>query len=141
MRYKQYDVPEGLRYHKEHCWVKDAGQGQILIGWTDFAQKLAQEITSVFVPEEGQAIKKDQYMGTIETGKWVGKVYAPVDGTIIEVNEAVMDNPRTINEDPYGEGWVLKVKVSQPDQVRSLLGAKDYVEAMKAKLKELGMGT
>jgi glycine cleavage system H protein len=138
MRFKEYDVPDGLRYHKEHCWVKDAGQGQVIIGWTDFAQKLAQEITSVFVPDEGKAIKKDQYMGTIETGKWVGKVYAPVDGTVIEVNQAVMDDPTAINKDPYGDGWVLKVKMSQPEQLRSLLDQQGYVEAMKAKLKELG---
>lgn len=138
MRFKDYDVPDGLRYHKEHCWVKDAGQGQVIIGWTDFAQKLAQEITSVFVPDEGKAIKKDQYMGTIETGKWVGKVYAPVDGTVIEVNQAVMDDPTAINKDPYGDGWVLKVKMSQPEQLRSLLDQQGYVEAMKAKLKELG---
>jgi glycine cleavage system H protein len=138
MRFKDYDVPDGLRYHKEHCWVKDAGQGQVIIGWTDFAQTLAQEITSVFVPDEGKAIKKDQYMGTIETGKWVGKVYAPVDGTVIEVNQAVMDDPTAINKDPYGDGWVLKVKMSQPEQLRSLLDQQGYVEAMKAKLKELG---
>ena len=138
MKFRDYEVPENLRYHKEHCWVKDAGQGQVIIGWTDFAQKLAQEITSLFVPEEGNPIKKDQYMGTIETGKWVGKVYSPVDGTILEVNESVMDRPRVINEDPYGEGWVLKVKLNSPDQLKTLLNPNGYVEAMKAKLKELG---
>jgi len=138
MMFKDYEVPDGLRYHKEHCWVKDAGHGQVVIGWTDFAQQLAQEITSVFVPDEGKVIKKDQYMGTIETGKWVGKVYAPVDGTVIEVNQAVMDDPTAINQDPYGDGWVLKVKLSQPEQLNALLDQQGYVEAMKAKLKELG---
>jgi glycine cleavage system H protein len=138
MKFRDYEVPENLRYHKEHCWVKDAGQGEVIIGWTDFAQQLAQEITSLFVPEEGKPIKKDQYMGTIETGKWVGKVYSPVDGTILEVNESVMDRPRVINEDPYGEGWVLKVKLSSPDQLKTLLNSTGYVEAMKVKLKELG---
>jgi glycine cleavage system H protein len=138
MKFRDYEVPENLRYHKEHCWVKDAGQGEVIIGWTDFAQQLAQEITSLFVPEEGKPIKKDQYMGTIETGKWVGKVYAPVDGMILEVNESVMDRPRVINEDPYGEGWVLKVKMNSPDQFKSLLNPNGYVEAMKTKLKELG---
>lgn len=139
MRFKDYEIPDDLKYHKEHCWVKDIGGGNVLVGWTDFAQQLAQEITSVFIPEQGQAIKKDQYMGTIETGKWVGKVYAPVDGTVVEVNEHVMDDPQTINKDPYGEGWVLKVKMSDSGQLKGLLNTTGYVEAMKAKLKELKM--
>jgi glycine cleavage system H protein len=138
MKFKEYDVPDNLKYHKEHCWVKDAGAGHVLIGWTDFAQKLASEITSVFIPSEGETIKKDQFMGTIETGKWVGKVYAPIDGTIIEINRDVTDEPRIINKDPYGEGWVMKVKLSSPGQMKELLGTNGYVDAMKAKLKELG---
>ena len=132
MRFKDYEVPDGLKYHKEHCWVKDAGHGLVIIGWTDFAQQLAQEITSVFVPDEGKAIKKDQYMGTIETGKWVGKVYAPVDGTVVEANQSVMDDPTTINKDPYGDGWIVKIELSNPAELDTLLDANAYKELVGA---------
>ena len=138
MKFKDYDIPENVKYHNEHCWVKLEADDLAVVGWTDFAQQLAGELTSVFIPEEGEAIVKDKYMGSIESGKWVGKLYGPVTGEILETNWDVNDDPREINKDPYGNGWIMKVKLTDPSEVSQLLDAKGYTEVMEAKLKELG---
>jgi glycine cleavage system H protein len=139
MKWKDYETPEDVKYHKEHTWIKVEGSDMVLVGWTDFAQKLAGEMTSVLVPDEGEEVEKDSYMGSVETGKWVGKLFSPISGEIVRINDNVMDDPRIVNEDPYGEGWLLKVKLSDPSELNNLLDAKGYTEAMESKMKELGM--
>lgn len=138
MQHKDYELPDGLKYHDEHCWAKVEGD-HVLVGWTDFAQKLAANLTSLQVPDEGDPVTKDKYMGTIESGKWVGKLYAPVDGEIMALNEDVMDDPHLINEDPYGQGWIMKIRPKDPGQMDQLLDPGAYTRIIDSKLKELDM--
>lgn len=140
MEYKGYDIPDDLKYHIEHTWVRPESDDTVIVGWSDFAQKLAEDLSSVIVPDEGKSMKQDEYLGTIETGKWVGKLYAPVTGKIIALNEEVLDDPRLVNQDPYGQGWIMKVKITDPASLARLLDSKAYKDAIVAKLKELGMG-
>ncbi|MEW5761042.1 MAG: glycine cleavage system H protein [Candidatus Thermoplasmatota archaeon] len=135
MNVEGYEIKEDLLYHKEHTWIKKEGE-HILIGITDFAQKLAGDITYVDLPSEGDEIIKDKPFGTIETGKWVGKLYGPVDGEVVEINSDVTDDATVINRKPW-EAWVLKVKVKNPGQINELLQPGAYANVMRDKLKEI----
>jgi len=137
LEHKGYKVAEDVRYHKEHMWARREGE-LVVVGVTDFAQRLAGDIVYVDMPMEGDPVTKDKPFGTIETGKWVGKLYAPVDGAVAAYNESVEDDALIINEDPYGKGWVIKVRPEDPHQFDSLLSPSAYVPIMDAKLKELG---
>uniref|UniRef100_A0A7C4UCL7 Glycine cleavage system H protein n=1 Tax=candidate division WOR-3 bacterium TaxID=2052148 RepID=A0A7C4UCL7_UNCW3 len=117
---KGYVVSEDLFYHKEHMWVKVDGDVAI-VGLDDFAQKLAGEISFVDLPSEGDSVSKDEAIGSFETGKWMGKFFAPVSGEIIEKNNEVEDDPSLINSDPYGKGWIIKIKMSNKDELNSLM--------------------
>ena len=139
MEHKGYEIREDLSYHVEHCWVRFLDDDHALVGWSDFAQKLAAEISSVLVPDEGGSVKMDEFMGTIETGKWVGKLYSPLTGTIVEINEDVIDEPQSVNNDPFGDGWIMKVKLSDPSEKDKLLDAEGYKRAIDAKLEELDL--
>ncbi len=137
MEHKGYKLAEDVRYHKEHMWARMEGE-LVVVGVTDFAQRLAGDIVYVDMPMEGDAVTKDKPFGTIETGKWVGKLYAPVSGTVEAYNESVEDDALVINEDPYGKGWVIKVRPADPSEFGRMLAVGDYVPIMDAKLKELG---
>jgi len=109
MMLEGYYLPEDVYYHKEHMWMRVEG-GLAVVGITDFAAKLAGPIKRVVTLEEEDEVEQDSPMGTISTGKWSGRLYAPVSGEIAEVNLEVEDNPRIINASPYGDGWILKIK-------------------------------
>jgi glycine cleavage system H protein len=136
MKFDKYNVPDELKYHKEHHWLKQEGD-HYLLGVTDFAQQLAGDITYVDMPSEGDKVTLDKPFGTMESGKWVGKLYGPFDGEIVEVNPEISDDATLINRDPYGKGWVVKIKPKDPSQVAKLLNSGAYVEAMKKKLSEI----
>jgi glycine cleavage system H protein len=114
-----YDMPDELYYHGEHLWVKKDGNVAI-VGLNDFAQKLAGVIKRVQTLEEGDEVQKDKPCGTISSGKWTGKLYAPVTGEITEVNEDIEDEPKLINDSPYGEGWIIKIEMADEGEVSSL---------------------
>lgn len=136
MKHKDYEVPEDVFYHREHMWARVEGD-LVVVGVTDFAQKLAGDIVYVDMPMEGDDVTKDKPFGTLETGKWVGKVYAPVSGTVEAYNEAVEDDALVINEDPYGGGWIIKIAPENIDDVNGLLKAADYAGVIDEKLKEI----
>jgi glycine cleavage system H protein len=136
MKYKEYELPEDVRYHKEHMWARRDG-GSVVVGVTDFAQKLAGDIVYVDMPMEGDDVSADRPVGTLETGKWVGKIYAPLSGSIEAVNEAVEDDALVINQEPYGSGWIFKVTPSDPSEFDRLMGAEDYKKVIDAKLAEI----
>src|SRR5512145_1851288 len=105
------NVPEDLMYRvKEHVWVRLEADGTVTIGMTDAAQHMAGIIVTATPKEAGKAVKKGKSAGTVESGKWVGPVTAPVNGTITEVNAALKSRPGLLNSDPYGEGWFSKIK-------------------------------
>ena len=136
MQFKEYNLPEDVLYHTEHMWARREGD-LVVVGVTDFAQKLAGDIVYVDLPMEGDDVTVDKPFGTLETGKWVGKVYAPVTGTVEEANEAVEDDALIINEDTYGEGWIIKIKPDDPAEIDKLMDAQRYSSVIEEKLKEI----
>lgn len=136
MKHKEYEVPEDVLYHAEHMWARKEGD-VVVVGVTDFAQKLAGDIVYVDMPMEGDDVTKDKPFGTLETGKWVGKIYAPVSGEVEEYNEDVEDDALVINEDPYGKGWVIKITPENMDDFDDLMKAEDYIPIIIAKLEEI----
>ena len=129
----EYDVPDELYYHKEHMWVRVEGD-EAVVGLNDFSQKLAGEISYMEMPEEGDEVKQDEAVGSYETGKWLGKLYAPVSGEITAMNEEVEDEPTLVNKDPYGEGWLFKIKMSDSSQVKSLMQGEDALKWLREEI-------
>jgi glycine cleavage system H protein len=128
------EFPEDLRYSKEHEWVLVEGN-VATVGITDYAQEQLGEIVHVELPEVGEKVSKEDAFGVVESVKTVSDVYAPVSGSVIEVNDDLPDNPELINEDPYGDGWMLKIEMSDPDELEELMTAEEY-ERYVAELKE-----
>ena len=118
-------IPEKLLYTKEHEWVKKEN-GQVTIGITDFAQSQLGDIIFLELPEVGQKIVSGEPFGEIEAVKTVSELYAPINGTIIEINEDLEDNPDNINQDCYGSGWIIKVELDGALDKDNLLNHKDY---------------
>lgn len=135
MKIEEYEIPDDIYYHKEHSWAKKEDD-LIIVGVDDFAQKLAGEIVYVDLPYEGDEVTQGKPFATIESGKWVGKIYAPVSGEIIEVNEEVDDDASAINEDPYNKGWVVKIKQSNPDELNNLMKGEKVVEWLKLEIEK-----
>jgi len=117
--------PEDLLYHPEHDWAR-VQDGVATFGITWFAQDALGEVVFFEPPATGTAVAKDEPYTEVESVKAVSDVVAPLSGEIVEVNSALADNPETLNEDPYGEGWLVKVKLSDPEEASSLLDAAAY---------------
>ena len=117
--------PDNLRYTKEHEWVAVTAEDAI-VGVTDFAQKELGEVVFVELPEVGRTLGAGDEFGTVESVKAVSEIYAPVACEILEVNKALEDHPEIINEDPYGRGWLLKIKIINPTELESLMDAAAY---------------
>ena len=118
-------IPEKLLYTKEHEWVKKE-DGQVTIGITDFAQSQLGDIIFLELPEVGQKIVSGEPFGEIEAVKTVSELYAPINGTVIEINEDLEDDPDNINQDCYGSGWIIKVELDGDLDKDNLLNHKDY---------------
>ncbi len=121
------NIPNDLKYAKTHEWVKLDGD-VATIGITDFAQGELSDIVYVEITALGKTIKRDEPLGTIEAVKAVSDLYSPVSGEVTEANEALKDSPANVNKDPYGAGWIAKIKVSDPTELNGLLDATAYAE-------------
>ena len=121
-------TPADLKYTKEHEWIKDNGDGTATIGITEFAQGELGDIVFVEIEEVGFEFHQDESFGTVEAVKTVSELFAPVDGKIVEINEALEDNPELVNDDPYGEGWMIRIELNDASQLSDLLSADDYEE-------------
>lgn len=121
--------PEELLYHPEHDWARIDGD-QATFGITWYAQDSLGEVVFYDPPEVGSTVTKDAPYAEVESVKAVSDVIAPLSGEIVEVNEALADAPEKINEDTYGEGWMVKVRLSEPAETESLLAASDYVASL-----------
>jgi glycine cleavage system H protein len=119
------NVPEELRYSKDHEWVK-VEDGKVRVGITDYAQDALGDVVYVDVPAVGTEVKANETFSEVESTKSVSDIYAPVDGTIVEVNSDLGDAPERVNEDPYGEGWIAVLEPGDPAQVDALLDAAAY---------------
>jgi glycine cleavage system H protein len=135
MKEVNMEFPEGLRYSKEHEWVLVEGT-TATIGVTEFAQEELGDIVYVELPEVGEKVVKDDPFGAVESVKAVSDVYAPVSGTVLEINDMLRDNPETINDDPYGDGWMIRVEMSDKDDLKDLMNADEYAEYVQQQKEE-----
>lgn len=119
------EFPEGLRYTKEHEWVAVNG-GRARVGITDFAQDALGDVVFVQPPEPGADVSAMSSVAEVESTKSVSDIYAPVSGTVVEVNAALESTPELLNQDPYGDGWIFVIEMSDPAQVDALLDANAY---------------
>jgi glycine cleavage system H protein len=116
-----------LLYSKEHEWVLQLDGNRVRIGISDYAQKQLGDIVFVENPQVDDEVTADESMGTIESVKAVSEIYSPVSGTIVRINEELDDSPETINEYPFGKGWLVEVEMSSPEELESLLNEDDYL--------------
>jgi glycine cleavage system H protein len=123
--------PDDLKYHTEHDWARIEGEEAVL-GITWFAQDALGELVHYEPPTEGATISKDSAYGEVESVKAVSDVFAPLSGEIVEVNEGLADRPEKINEDPYGEGWMVTVRLSDPAEVDELMDVDAYMELLRS---------
>ena len=122
--------PPDLKYSKEHEWLRLEEGDVAVVGITDYAQEQLGDIVYLMLPSVGDMIGKDTKMGEVESVKSVSDVFCPVSGEVLEVNEEVRGTPETINEDPYGKGWILRIRLSNPGEVDSLMPAQEYEEML-----------
>src|SRR3981081_463644 len=123
--------PEDFRYTKEHEWVKVEGDSA-LIGITDHAQNELGDIVYVDLPKVGTRLEKGKSLGSVESVKAVSDIFCPVSGEVTEINELLTTKPETLNADPHGAAWLVKVRMSAPDELQQLLTAKDYQSYIEA---------
>ena len=121
--------PDELKYHREHDWARIEGDEAVL-GITWFAQDSLGELVHYEPPEEGATISSGSSYGEVESVKAVSDVIAPLSGEVVEINQKVVDEPETVNEDPYGEGWLIRIRLSDPSEVDSLLDVEAYKQVV-----------
>jgi len=119
------EFPEDRKYSKEHEWAKPDSEG-LVVGITDYAQDSLGEIVYVELPEEGSQVALGEAFGVVESTKAVSDLYAPVSGTVGEVNDTLLDNPELINEDPYEDGWLIRITMSDESELDKLMDSAEY---------------
>ncbi len=124
------NVPEDLHYSKDHEWIRVKG-GIGTIGITDHAQRSLGDVVYVELPKVGESFESNESFGSVESVKAVSEIFSPVSGEVSEVNESLQDEPEKVNEDPYGEGWMIRVRMKNPGEVDSLLTAAEYEDFTK----------
>jgi len=129
------EYPDDLYYNREHLWVRLQGNRGTL-GITDYAQHEMGEILFVDLPEEGSTVDKDDVFGTLESSKTVVELHSPVSGEIISINKDLEEEPSLINDDPYGNGWLVQVEVDDPTELEDMINAADYEEFLEQKEEE-----
>lgn len=125
------NVPEDLHYSKDHEWVKVDGD-QAIIGITDYAQNSLGDVVYVELPKPNDEFAASESFGSVESVKAVSEVFTPVAGVVTKINESLADEPEIVNSDPYGKGWMIRLKMSNPGAVDSLLTAAEYEDFTKA---------
>ena len=124
------NIPDNLKYSKTHEWVKLDGD-TATIGITDFAQSELSDIVYVDINTVGKTVKREESLGTVEAVKAVSDLYSPVSGQVLAGNDALKDSPADVNQDPYGAGWMAKIKISSPAEIAGMLDAAAYAELVK----------
>ena len=118
--------PEDRKYSQDHEWTKDEGDGTVLVGITDYAQEHLGDIVFLDLPKVGSSLTQTQKLGEIESVKSVSDIFSPISGEVVDVNQVAVDSPELVNEDPYENGWLVRVKPSQPTEIDGLMTASDY---------------
>jgi len=130
LKSKKYTVKKDRRYTETDEWAKLEGS-EAIVGLTDYAQKELKDIVSIELPEVGRKVRKGEELGVVDSIKASSSYYSPLTGEVVEVNEKLTGNPELINKDPYGEGWVFKIRVENPGEYDSLLTPEKYAEKVK----------
>src|SRR4029078_11387806 len=125
------NVPEDLHYSKDHEWVRVEGDVAI-VGITDYAQDLLGHVVYVELPKPGYEFATNESFGSVESVKAVSEVFTPVSGEVVAINESLADEPEKVNSDPYGDGWMIRIRMGTPGEVDSLLTAAEYEDFTKA---------
>ncbi len=128
----KYVVRDDLLYTESDEWVRVEGD-EAVVGITDYAQKKLRDIIGVELPEEGASVRKGDAVAVVESVKHTSDVYSPLTGTVVAVNERLYDEPELINKDPYGEGWLFRIKIADKDELGSLLSPEKYAEKIREK--------
>jgi len=137
MEIEGYSFPDDLYYHKEHFWARVEGN-TVVMGTNDFAQKLAGQIVYVELPSPGRAVEQGKPCGSMESGKWVGRVYAPVSGKVESSNQDLEENPELINESPYQKGWICKINPSNlQEELKNLFKGESLVDFVKSEIERV----
>ena len=129
------NTPEDLSYTKDHEWVRVKGD-EATVGITDHAQNQLGDVVYVELPKIGDKFESSEPFGSVESVKAVSEIYMPLGGSVIGVNESLNDSPEQVNEDPYGEGWMIRIKIDNPSQVDALLTAVEYEDYIKEEAAE-----
>jgi glycine cleavage system H protein len=125
------NVPANLKYTKDHEWIKIEGSNAI-IGVTDFAQGQLGDVVFIEIETQGETLAKEEVFGTIEAVKTVSDMFMPVGGEVLEINPKLNDSPDVVNKDPYGDGWMIKIKMTNPAELNELLTPEKYKELINA---------
>jgi len=125
------NVPANLKYTKDHEWIKVEGNNAV-IGVTDFAQGQLGDVVFIEIETQGESLAKEEVFGTIEAVKTVSDMFMPVAGEVLEVNPKLAESPDVVNKDPYGDGWMIKIKMTDPAQLNELLTPEKYMELINA---------
>ncbi len=134
MEIEGYFFPDDLYYHKEHFWAKVEGN-IVVMGTTDFAQKLAGQIVYVEVPSSGRAVEQGKPCGSMESGKWVGRIYAPVSGKVDSSNQDLDETPELVNDSPYEKGWICKINPSNlQEDLKNLMSGDTLMAFIKSEI-------
>lgn len=138
MEIEGFNMPDDLYYEKNHFWARVDGD-LVVMGMNDYAQNLAGEIVYIGLPPEGKKLTQGKNFTKIESGKWLGKVFAVVSGELVEVNEELEENAALINEDPYGKGWMFKIRPDNMEELKNLMKDPDEITGwLKAEIAEHG---
>ena len=125
------EIPGDLKFQKSHEWARVEGDGRVTVGISDHAQGLLGDLVYVELPNVGDRVEAGNACAVVESVKAASDVYAPISGTVVEVNSALADKPETINEDAYGDGWIFVLEAEEPEQMNELLGPDDYAELLE----------
>lgn len=125
------NIPSNLKYTKDHEWIRVEGN-EAVIGVTDFAQGQLGDIVFIEIETQGETLEMEEVYGTIEAVKTVSDMFMPVAGEVLEVNEKISSNPEVVNKDPYGDGWMIRIKITNPAQLSELLSPEQYKDIVSA---------
>jgi len=125
------NIPENLKYTKDHEWIRVEGE-EAYVGITDYAQGELGDIVFIEIETEGEELAKEEVFGTIEAVKTVSDMFMPIAGEVLEINEKLEESPEVVNKDPYGDGWLIKIKISDASELNELLDAAAYKALLEA---------
>jgi glycine cleavage system H protein len=131
------EFPEDLLYTREHSWARQEGERKVVAGITEFIQRELGEISFLELPQENMKVTQTEVIGSVESIKGITEIYSPVSGTIVEINELLLDDPSIINDDSYGDGWIMVIEMEDPSEMDRLMDASEYMALVERELEAI----